>query len=93
MRDLPYWVALSKISSLGARRIIRLVEFFGSAKNAYLADTNALYRTGLPEKVLRVLIHERDKIDPYALERQLTDLGFQAVTLDQKSYPFLLKQI
>lgn len=93
MRDLPYWVALSKISSLGARRIIRLVEFFGSAKNAYFADTNALYRTGLPEKVLRVLIHERDKIDPYASVRQLADLGLQAVTLVQESYPFLLKQI
>ena len=93
MRDFPYWVALSKVSSLGARRIIKLVEFFGSAKSAYLADIDALYGTGLPDKVLRAFIHERDKIDPYASERQLADLGFQAVTLAQDSYPFLLKQI
>jgi DNA processing protein len=93
MRDKPYWLALSQISVLGARRIHRLVEAFGSAEKAFSADEDQLMEAGLPAKAAAVITEERKQIDPDVLTERLHRMGMEAMTLADPLYPGLLKEI
>lgn len=93
MRDFPYWLAMSRISVLGARRIRRLVEAFGSAEKAFTADFDALVAAGLPGKVVNTMIAERTAVNPGREVEKLHALGYKALTLHDSTYPKLLKEI
>ena len=93
MRDLPFWVALSKISSLGARRIMCLVEAFGSAEAAFTASFDDLTDAGLSAKAADVLLVERRAIDPDIALQGVKDAGFVVMTRQDRRYPTLLREI
>ncbi|MDW7651212.1 MAG: DNA-processing protein DprA, partial [Bacillota bacterium] len=93
MRDLPFWVALSKVSSLGARRIMQLVETFGSAENAFTAAADEIAAAGLPLKAADAFVTERKNMDPEALLRDVTSAGFSVITRTATGYPALLREI
>jgi DNA processing protein len=93
MRDLPYWLALNRISVLGARRFRRLLEAFGSAEKALEAGVDELVSAGLPAKAAAAMVQERDALDPGETVEQLKRLGIRAMILPDSAYPALLKQI
>jgi len=93
MNDTKYWVALSMVSALGARRIRLLYNCFGSAEAAFTAAQADLAHAGLPARAVEALLAERQKIDP---DKQWTSLqrdGFGVTTLADRDYPPLLRQI
>ena len=93
MRELPYWLALSRISVLGARRIPRLVEVFGSAEKVFTADVAELVAAGLPAKAAAQMLAERRAVDPERELQRLTSVGFNAVFVHEDRYPKILKEI
>ncbi|MBT9140316.1 MAG: DNA processing protein DprA [Dehalococcoidia bacterium] len=93
LRELPFWLALSKISVLGARRIPRLVEVIGSAEKVFTADMDALVAAGLPAKVAAVMVAERKNVDPLRELQRLASAGFDAVLVNEERYPKILKEI
>jgi DNA processing protein len=93
MRDLPYWLALSQISVLGARRISRLVNAFGTAQKAFIATADELVACGLPAKVVAVMDEERKIVDPVKVHERIRSLGIDALVLSDVRYPTLLKEI
>ena len=93
MSDLPFWLALNRISTLGARRIRHLIETFGDAKNAYYASEKQLSELGLPPKVLAAFLREREQIDPQQVWQHCRDLGINFIVLNDQNYPALLKEI
>ena len=48
MKELPYWLALNAVSVLGSRRIRKLIDFAGSAREAFSLPEEEFYR--YPEK-------------------------------------------
>lgn len=93
MSDLPYWLALARISVLGARRIMRLLHLAGSAEKAFTLDADRLIAAGMPPKAAAVFIEERAKIDPEQEWRQCRDLGIEVVRITDDGYPSLLREI
>jgi DNA processing protein len=91
--DSVYWLALSLIPDLGARRIRRLVEHFGCAKGAYTADVNELYLAGIAARAAESLIAGRRGIDPVREWERLCTKGYRMITMDSPDYPLLLGQI
>lgn len=93
MRELPYWLALSRISVLGARRIPRLVDVIGSAEKVFTADVDALIAAGLPAHAAAAMVAERKAVDPHRELQRLISLGFDAVLVNEEHYPKILKEI
>lgn len=93
MGELSYWVALTHVPELGARRIGQLVAHFGSARRAFSAIPEELAGIGLPERVVAGLLEARKTIDPENELRRLARLGIEAEPLCGERYPALLKEI
>lgn len=93
MSDTKYWIALSLVSELGARRIRLLYERFGSAQAAFTAAQADLSHSGLPARAVAALLAEREKIDPEAEWAGLLKKGYGVTTLADHDYPCILRQI
>jgi DNA processing protein len=93
LADAPYWVALSRVTELGAKRIRLLVDYFNSAEKAFRASEKELFASGLPARAVSALLHERKTIIPQREWERLESLGIQVVTLADRDYPTLLSQI
>lgn len=93
MRELSYWLALSRISVLGARRIPRLVEAFGSAEKAFSAASDALVAAGIPVKAAAVMVAERKTVNPDRELQRLISAGFKAVHVNEDFYPKMLSKV
>ncbi|MCR3922267.1 MAG: DNA-processing protein DprA [Firmicutes bacterium] len=93
MNDLPYWLALNRVSVLGARRIRHLVTTYGSAKKAFTQEAEKLDEAGLPPKVTATFIRERGRIEPQQEWQHCLDLGLSVLTLADAHYPQLLREI
>lgn len=90
--EYRYWLAFSVINGIGPARFKLLVNYFGSAENAYKASRKELLAVGLTEIMVNRLIDFRNNfnIDSYYL--RLTKLHIKPLTYEQLEYPSLLKQ-
>ena len=93
MSDLPFWLALNRVSVLGARRISQLITACGSAQEAFTVEPKKLEQLGLPLKVCAAFLREREQIDPLTEWRRCQELGLSVVTLADENYPPLLREI
>lgn len=99
MNDFKYLYYLTRIDGLGAVRIKRLVDKFGSAENVFEASINEL------AEVENISVKSADAIlcatysfpqleaDYNALLKKLDKLKIGVLTLHDEDYPLLLKKI
>lgn len=88
-----YAAALQKISSLGAVRIRRLVDYFGSFVAVWQANINDIRDSRvLGPKQLERLTHERNEIDPENVYSHILKFGGDILTYRDESYPRLLAE-
>lgn len=94
MSDLKYWLAFSRVDSVGSRFIQKLWNHFGSIKEAWFA-TNAdlLLIEGLKYDRIQKFIEARKNINPDIILEEIQKKNVQVLTLENKDYPSLLKQI
>jgi DNA processing protein len=91
--QLRYWIGFHLTPGVGAARIGRLVERFGSVEAAWKASARELHAAGIPHDVAAALERSRAVID---LDRELHRLEAHdttALTLDDERYPRLLRHI
>lgn len=87
-----YLAALQMVSGIGSSRIKALVDFFGSARQAWLADQGDLFLSKcLDNTTYNNLLGQRDKIDIHKLAEQLVKKGIGICTLSDEAYPALLR--
>ncbi|MFC1787949.1 DNA-processing protein DprA [Patescibacteria group bacterium] len=91
--DLPYWLALSRFTKFGARRLKLLYQSFPTMKEAFFADKPELLRSGLSEKLVDQFILERTHLDPNKELFLLSEHRVQAITIKDPTYPKALKDI
>ena len=92
MSDTPFWVAFSRIPTVGRARIERLEAHFGSLRDAWHASGAELKDAGLDAKALASVLAQRPKIDPAAETERLARVGVTALTWHDPRYPDRLRE-
>ena len=91
--ELGYLIALTRAPQLGAVRIKRLYDVFRSYEQIFKSNETELSQTGLSPKVINGFINIRPSLHPEKELASLEKFHVQAITLEDPSYPCLLKQI
>lgn len=88
-----YLAALQGVPGIGSSRINALVDYFGSARQAWLADQGDLFLSKcLDNTICNNLLGQRDKIDVYKLAEVLTKKHISLSCLSESDYPALLRR-
>ena len=88
-----YWIAYAKIEGIGPRKLKLIYNFFPSMRTAWEASRSELKESGLSNVDTEKIITSRTKINP-DLELEITkQYDINTITIKDKSYPALLKEI
>ena len=90
-----YWIWLSTISGIGARRFLKLLEMFDSPQMIYKASDKELIQLSrvLGEKCAQQILSSRNELALKRAESILLIPGINIITLQCSEYPTLLKTI
>jgi len=93
MNDIKYWVAFSRIESIGPQKLKRIYHHFPDMQTAWQASLNELKAAGLLTKDAQVITEGRSNIDPNQEWESLQNHQISTITIKDKGYPDSLKQI
>ncbi|HBE26054.1 MAG TPA: DNA-protecting protein DprA, partial [Ktedonobacter sp.] len=94
MDELAYWVAFTRILGIGPVRFKLLLDYFHEdVSTAWKADSKELARAGLDQKIIESFIKQRASSNPQQELEKLERLRVQVITIKDKEYPPLLKEI
>ncbi|MCX6806943.1 MAG: DNA-processing protein DprA [Candidatus Berkelbacteria bacterium] len=88
-----YFVALSTNVKIGAITFKKLLDFFVNLEEAWDANINDLKKTGLKEEQIKAILEVRKNVDPDKEIEKLRKLNIDFVTIKDKNYPSILKEI
>ena len=91
--DLKYWVAFSRIPSIGRARFQTLQQRFGTLREAWSTSTATLEDAGLDRRSVTAINATRPKIDPDAEMERYERSGIRVLTWADPDYPPRLKEI
>ncbi len=92
-QDLAARVGFSFAPSIGARRMRRVEDAFGSPADAWHASARDLRAAGLPDEAVREIEAARRQVDPPAELERLAQVGVDAIAWNDPRYPPLLQRI
>lgn len=90
--DLKYWIALSTNLNIGARTFEKLYSRFSSMEEVWRASDNDFFANKIDPKIINFVKEARKKDPDKELEKAL-NLGINIVTIKNKHYPKLLREI
>jgi DNA processing protein len=93
VEEKAYWIALNKVSGIGAVRMAALLAHCGSAEAAWRASILDLKAAGLDRRSLENLLQARREMDVEAEWERVHKAGIQVLTLLDEEYPTNLRQI
>lgn len=88
-----YWLGFSAFPGIGPLRFKLLREYFGSAKKAWEAQEEVLFKIGLGEKLTAKFIAFKNHFSLEDYEAALKKENIWVITLGDKNYPKLLQEI
>ena len=91
--NLQYCLGFAKIPNIGPITLKKLFNHFPDLKTAWRADFFVLRQAGLGPKIAEQIISERQRIDPEQEFKNLQEKNISAITIDNDSYPCILKEI
>ncbi len=92
-KDLEYWLGFSAFPGIGPLRFKLLIKYFGSIKKAWQASERDLVKIGLGEKLTQHFLNFRTDFSVTGYQQKINDLKINVITLRDKLYPKLLKEI
>ncbi len=94
MDELAYWVAFSRILGIGPIRFKLLLDYFHEdIAAAWKADSKELAQAGLDAKTIDGFLKQRTTSKPQQELEKLERLRIRVLTLKDKDYPDLLKEL
>ncbi|MEQ8169996.1 MAG: DNA-processing protein DprA [Candidatus Eremiobacterota bacterium] len=95
MDELVYWLALTNVSNLGILKSRKLLEVFLSPRNIFNASPSDIGAVKGIGSTIVCSIKEKDRLFKEAEEEieKTTKKGISIISLSDKSYPSLLKEI
>ena len=91
--DLKFFLAFNAIPEIGSRTLVKLSKRFSSGQQAWTADRIQLLKAGLTEAAAGKIIAKRLEIEPDAEAEKVKKFGWKIITIADKDYPLLLKEI
>ena len=91
--DLPFWIAFSKVPTVGRVRIGALEQRFGTLESAWGAREDELRSAGLAANVVSAILATRSEVDPERELDQVLRAGVRALTWHDPAYPARLREI
>jgi len=92
--ELAYWVAFTRILGIGPVRFKMLLDYFHEdVAAAWKANSKELAQAGLDQKIIDSFIKQRASSIPQQELEILERLRVQVITIKDKAYPSLLKEI
>jgi DNA processing protein len=92
--ELAYWVAFSRILGIGPVRFKLLLDYFHEdVAAAWKADSKELAQAGLDAKTIDSFLKQRTTSKPQQELEKLERLRIRVLTLKDKDYPDLLKEL
>ncbi|HET6314772.1 MAG TPA: DNA-processing protein DprA [Chloroflexia bacterium] len=88
----PYYIALSKVPGVGAARVRRLLDYFGSVETAWHATLGDLLASGLDARSAMSLVETRRTASVESDLERLAKLGGRALSWEDDEYPQRLKE-
>ena len=90
-----FWIWLSQIPGIGARRFHLLIEHFGSASQVWFDSKNEIEKltSFLGSNVIHEIINQRNDKTLDRIKRMMDSSKFRIITLFDDEYPKLLKEI
>ena len=92
-KDKPYWIAFNVFEGIGPLRFGLLLKYFGSAEKAWKASRKELLEIGLGQKLTEKFLLFRKSFDFDKYLKRLELLKVSVLTLKDKKYPKLLREI
>jgi len=88
-----YFNAFNLIGNIGPITFKKLLNYFNSLEIAWKSEINEFYKAGLNQSTIEQIKKQRPRINPdYEMER-LEKEKIDIITIQDKSYPKLLKEI
>lgn len=91
--ELKYFLAFNQEQEFGARTIAKLLQAFSSLEEVWQAGSDKLLKRGIPNNIINKIISLRHKVDPNEELKKVERLGVKVITIQDKDYPRLLKEI
>ena len=91
--ELKYWLALAKIQSIGPIKFQKILDYFPNLGEFWSASLSEIIEAGIEPRFAEDIIMKRDGIDPDKELAGVQKFGISLITLNDKSYPKLLKEI
>jgi len=91
--EKKYYLAFSVFQGIGPLRFKLLLDYFGSAKEAYFASSSCLEKIGLSEKIVSSFVVFRKTFNPDSYFIRLLKEKIVAFCSEEKNYPKILKEI
>lgn len=92
--ELAYWVAFTRILGIGPVRFKLLLDYFhDDVASAWKANSKELAQAGLDQKIIDSFIKQRAGSNPLRELEKLEKMRIQVITIRDKAYPSLLKEI
>ena len=93
-KNIKYWLAINKVPNLGPITIKKLWDHFGSAEEIWKASEGCLLEIeGLNKKAVKSFIENRNRIDLENEIKAVSKEKLKILSLEDKDYPELLKNI
>ena len=90
---MKYLHAINKISGVGPQKIKLLKNHFSDNQSIWEASASDLNASGLPPKLIEIMLVERKNINPDAEWEFLQKENIEIVSLDDPLYPAFLREI
>lgn len=91
--DVVDWIALNMVRGIGPRTANLLLDKFGSPANVFTSSRQTLKAEGLKPEIIKEL-HNKEILEQAQTElERLEAMGGYAITLEDETYPALLREI
>ncbi len=90
---LRYWVGFHRVQGVGAARITKLLNAFGTLEEAWHASREQLRACGLPASLVEAIVKARERTDLVAELERIDHSGFRVHTILDAAYPERLREI
>ncbi|HEY5984482.1 MAG TPA: DNA-processing protein DprA [Anaerolineales bacterium] len=92
-QDKRFWLGFNLVRGIGAVRLRSLIEYFGSAEDAWKGTPEELRTAGLGPKTVARLVAVRNDVDLDRLWDRVQSQGIRLLTSEDEAYPARLKEI
>ncbi len=93
MNQTPFYLGFNLTPGIGPARLARLVEFFGSAEDAWNASLRDLVASGIDAKSCEALLATRTRVCLDSEMERVLQADAHLLCIEDAGYPALLRQI